>query len=233
MKNEIPLMIDLNTFTALDVQEEGLLTRNGDEPWLVVVPIIADGRTVDYANLAGSGARMYRATKSHENLGHLGVDDGDTFAIPASVGEFHTTLQPWRNLPTTEGKKAATVGLVVVALEEDLSSDAVADTVSSLVALAIKGEVDNLVKAGAAPTESGLAQWRADIADAVTDVAFDQSYENLDLPGLADPDDIIGVGFQAVTQAELEAAGSGGRAVDLTLIGDGAGYNVSGVVRRG
>ena len=100
-----PLAIEmrLSNITSLDAQEDGALS-NGDEPYLMVFALFADGTTIKpKINIAtraleftGSTVRLMSSTQTHGNLplpyGHLKTGNGAV--VPPAVGTFATTIVP-------------------------------------------------------------------------------------------------------------------------------------------
>lgn len=231
---EIPVKVQLGNFNAVRAQEQG---GNGDEPWLMVFPIFADGTTIDVNNPNAATVRVFSATRAHRNLNRVNVYNGAQFAVPADTGTFSTTMKPWRGLPTSLGKKASMVGLAVIALEEDGTPDSAAtagkDTAKSEIAKRVADVVKNAIKTQQAPTTSDLQQVQSSVQSAVVATMTRETLLSFGLAGVIDPDDFIGAGFVKFSQEEIEAAGSTGRTFTFTFNQDGADYRVGGKIFRG
>lgn len=101
------------------------------EPYLWTIFFKIDGETIRQAPglpvLTGN-AVFHFGPGSHENLRTHAVDPGESVAIPAAIGEWHTQLQP---IILTSGSTTipvpGIVGVVAVLMEEDNVSDSGAE----------------------------------------------------------------------------------------------------------
>ena len=96
------------------------------EPYLWTIFFKIDGETIKQNGVSLTGdAVFYFGTGSHENLNTHAVDSGETVTIPASVGEWHTTLTPIeiKDFSNNSQLIPAITGVAVILMEEDLVSD--------------------------------------------------------------------------------------------------------------
>lgn len=140
--DQIQVSFDLKNIVCHD-EADG----SGDaEPFLWVVYFKIDGDTVfigDDLKLHGS-ATVIGTPGSHGNLPD-DVDAGDTIQIPASLGEFRTTLRP---IPTPfQGKTiGGMVGFLAILLEEDSTSDHDIQVGHAALNHAVQTRIDKLIK---------------------------------------------------------------------------------------
>jgi hypothetical protein len=127
--------LHLDTLSVGNPEDSG-----GDEPYLIAVVIIADGTTIDLDNPEKATARVLYSKGTHGNLGAQNVPQGKSLPIPASVGTFQADIKPialpsdvyalmgLKMIPTSvkdklKSTRPAVIALLVVAAEEDASSD--------------------------------------------------------------------------------------------------------------
>lgn len=100
------------------------------EPYLWAVYFKVDGETV-VVNSDGPASPFLQGPPvvvgtpgNHGDLGTSDVDEGDTMAIPAIIGEFHTTMTPIQLTTPLLGVESVggLLGCIVVLMEEDNTS---------------------------------------------------------------------------------------------------------------
>jgi hypothetical protein len=225
----MPVNINLWNFYLADADEDGTFS-DGDEPYLFVVAIYADGTSIKLDDFGNAHVRLQSPTRTHGNIigGH--VTAGTSVAIPADVGQFHNTILPI-TLPSgnlADAKKTARVGLLVIAMEEDLTpADVVAAGRQALLDN-LQTELDHAVRTLSTPDIDQLSKT---ISDKVRSAMEAQSLNSLTgiLAGV-DPDDYIGAQFALWSYADIENAGSNGIPVDMRFEKPGVSYEVSGKV---
>ncbi len=104
----MPVTLQLTKFICHNADEDSFFS-NGDEPYLFVAAIYADGTTIQLGNLANATVRIQSPSKTHDNLGHNGVHAGNSFAIPSSTGHFSRSILPIGGLPESIGKSKSMV----------------------------------------------------------------------------------------------------------------------------
>lgn len=186
------------------------------EPYLWVVYFKIDGETV-VVNSDGPAAPFLQGPPvvvgtpgNHANLGNTDVDEGDTVAIPAIIGEFHTEM---RRIPLTTPiagveSVGGMLGCVVILMEEDnTSSSAIAqghDALDSSVRDRIAAVMATLSIAHPEPTEEEIEALSDRVADAVKD-AIGEGVSVLSwLAGFGNMDDEIGSAVFRFSHSQLE-----------------------------
>ncbi|NHC15674.1 hypothetical protein [Motilibacter deserti] len=221
--------VKLSSFSAAQAGEGAF--GGGDEPWLMVFPVFVDGTTVDAADLPGSWTTVFGTPYAHGNLGNVSVGSGTTVAVPQGTGTFlDNVMTPVRALSPSLGRQAAVAGVVVVALEQDGSSDASAGVARSMAQAGIKAKLDDLVATMPVPAPGNLAAYRAELKSRVLDAVSKDSLVGSGLFAGVNADDYIGAGFASSSLAELEAAGPAGRQIALSFQQPGTSYAVTGTI---
>jgi len=245
----LPIVIKLDTFSCPDADEDDGWA-DGDEPYLFVVVILADGTTINPLNFPGSSVRLRHKAKTHENLNLDGVDSGPgNYYIPPGTGRFETTILPVGlnvlNL-IPDGKKvetvtdAAMVGILVVAMEEDDSTDSTANAGRNALVSNLQKELDAIVHAlkPSADTQLNPAQIMKDlkpkltakVEDAMTHETLKNWWNPVGWFAIVDPDDHIDSDFESFTYKQIWEAGEVGVPFVLDFNGGGAHYEVYGRV---
>lgn len=241
----LPIVIDLDIFRCLEAQEDSVAS-DGDEPYLFVVAIFADGTTIDPFNFPNSSVRLKSPLKTHGNLNIDGVDTGyGNYPIPNGTGHFETTILPiglnildlipaGKKVETVT--KAAMVGILVVAMEEDDNSRYSANAGRNALVSNLRKELNKIIHNLKLSTDSQLDPDKLvhDLKDKLTDkveeAMFQASLTNLwgTLGAIADKDDYIAAQFQSFTYGEIWGAGKPGKSISMSFKGDGAYYSITG-----
>ena len=132
------------------------------EPYLWAVYFKVDGETV-VVNTDGPAPPFLQGPPvvvgtpgDHANLGNTDVDEGDTVAIPAIIGEFHTTMTPIPLTTPLLGVESVggLLGAIVVLMEEDnTSASAIAQGHAALDS-SVRDRIAEVMGTSASPTRS-------------------------------------------------------------------------------
>jgi len=225
----MPILIRLNTFSCQNADEDSFYS-NGDEPYLFVAAIYADGTTIQLANLATAQVRIQSPSKTHGNLGRARVKAGDTFAVPTSTGEFRTSILPIGGLPDSLAKQKSMVGLIVIAMEEDATPTDAANAGQKALVRVLQTELNKAVQTVSAPDVNTLQK---KIADAMKQAIKKESLSSISgIFSVVDPDDYIDAGFAMWSYQQIESAGSAGLPINLTFQKSGVRYSIAGLVKK-
>lgn len=213
-------MTDLNIEFKLDnirCHDEGDGWGNA-EPYLWTVFFKVDGDTL-VVNSDGPAAPFLQGAPTvvgtpgnHGNLGNTDVDEGDTVAVPAIIGEYRTILKP---IPLTTpllglSEVGGMIGCIAVLMEED-------DTPSSAIARGHealdRGVRDRLAEllgtlsvSKTEPTDEDIAALSDKIGDAVKS-AIGDGVSVIDwLVAFGNMDDQIGSAVFRFSHNQLEQA---------------------------
>jgi hypothetical protein len=157
----LPLTIDLETLEILD-------GGNGQEPYLFVLAVLADGTTITPAQVGtnigfpNGGVRILAAQQTHKNITNGSVDENEVTPIPPSTGHFEATIRPigvqaiskfkLDGTAQKELRESTFVGIAVVGLEEGSSpSTDVMNEVRDQLVSEIQTEFDNIVRGVSVP----------------------------------------------------------------------------------
>jgi len=246
----LPIVLQLKTFECPNADEDSFAS-DGDEPYLFVVAIFADGTTIDPLNFASSSARLQSPTKTHGNLNLDGVDSGPgAYSIPSATGKFETTI-----LPTgldlidfiEDGKRvdtitsAALVAIVVIAMEEDASTTSTANAGRNALVKNLQQEIDAIIHALPVSADIKLNPKKilADLKDkleakvksAMTDETLSNWWNPVGWFAIADPDDKIGTAFKSFSYKQISAAGATGVGFVMDFKPSGVHYRIQGTVK--
>jgi hypothetical protein len=221
LDNQAPPMaieINLTSFTVHKTNEG----EGDDDPYLFVAAFYADGTTVNAADLAHATVRLDSPSKTHNNLGMDAYSDepksGKSYSVPIPIGHFEKVIQPIAGgLPLQMARDNSTVGILVITMEEDTTTDSAANA-------ARKAMVDNLQKELSAairsfPKKTDIPGIKTRIKAKMKEAAKTETLKDWWTPwGLfdaANPDDVIGVGFATFTYTEILNAGNNSLPITL------------------
>ena len=224
----LPVTIQLTNFTCHDADEERFYS-NGDEPYLFVAAIYADGTTIKISDIGNAKVRIKSPTKTHGNLGRKGVDDGDSFSIPTSIGRFKTNILPIDGLPGNIGKEKSLVGLIVIAMEEDATTTNAANAAQKALVKVLQKELDQAVRSVREPNIEAL---KGKIKTAMRNAIKKESLGSISgIFSFLDPDDYINADLATWTYQELENAGNTGIPINMEFNASGVRYSIKGNVK--
>ena len=213
-------MTDLNIEFKLDnirCRDEGDGWGNA-EPYLWTVFFKVDGDTL-VVNSDGPAAPFLQGAPTvvgtpgnHGNLGTTDVDEGDTVAVPAIIGEYRTILKP---IPLTTPilgieEVGGMIGCIAVLMEEDnTSASAIArghEALDRSVRDRLAEVLGTLSISKAEPTDEDVAALSDKIGDAVKS-AISDGVSVLDwLVAFGNMDDQIGSTVFRFSHSQLEQA---------------------------
>jgi hypothetical protein len=225
----LPVTVRLSQFRIANPDEDGVFS-DGDEPYLFVAAIFADGTTIDVSNLRAATVRIQSPAKTHGNLGLSGVGKG-TYAIPSAIGTFKTTLKPLSGLANLDlARNLALAGIIVIAMDEDGTPTSAINKAREAFVSILQRDLNKAVRRASEPN---IAQLTAKIEDAMVDAIKEDLISSpggflSGLPGVVDPDDFIGAGFAMARYPEIRAAGSAGVPISMTFTKSGTRYVVNG-----
>jgi hypothetical protein len=189
------------------------------EPYLWTVFWKVDGETV-VVNSDGPSPVFVQGFPTvvgtpgnHGNLGTTDVDEGDDVAIPAVIGEYHTTMKP---IPLTTplgsiSEVGGMIGCLVVLMEEDFTNpDAIQrghEALDSNVRDKLAELVGSLSIAKPEPTDEDIAAISDQIGEAVKDAIGDGVSVLSWISSFGNMDDQIGSAVFRFSHKQLEAAG--------------------------
>ncbi|WP_421659343.1 hypothetical protein [Leptothermofonsia sp. ETS-13] len=224
----LPVTIHLSNFTCHNADEDNFYS-NGDEPYLFVAAIYADGTTIQLANLANAKVRIKSPSKTHGNLGRTRVKARNSFAIPAATGLFSTSILPIAGLPDNLGKEKSTVGLIVIAMEEDATKTSAANAGQQALVNVLQKELTNAVRTVSALDVDTL---RTKLSSAIRQAIKKESLSSITgIFSFVDPDDYIGADFAIWSYQQIENAGSQGMPISMNFKKSGVHYQITGSIR--
>lgn len=224
----MPVQLDLGRFEVRNADEDGAFS-DGDEPYLFVVAILADGTTIDLRDLRSSRVRLLSPTRTHGNLTSRHLDRGDVVEVPPAIGTFDATVLPIRGLPVESGRDNASVGLLVVALDEDGTPTTAANAGRAALVSGLQEELDRSVRTLARPNRERLERVLEDrVKSAISDGTMRSWWNGGAITGVLDPDDFIAAQFVQFSMTELAA---GPRPFTMNFVADGVSYRVGGTIR--
>lgn len=241
------LEVDLR-LTQLRVVAREERRGGGDEPFLWSAFVKLDGDTVDlstitsetfgdlFTALDNSSSVVVSTSGSHHNItSRNNVAAGEQLPIPDRVGRFQTQLRtirgldpnvplqlPGKNQPTA--KELTTLGLVVVAWEQDGLKDASIEAGRTALVDTLREEIDQALATANFTDFSALEE---PIAEAVEAAIRDAEGFVLN------PDDLLGFAFQKFSYEEL-AASNGQIPLSFRFTGSAdhpADYRVAGTLK--
>lgn len=177
MLDPMTVFIDLNRLEIIKADEE-----NDEEPYLINIAIVADGRSIDVFDLDDTDVNVLCSTGTHGNLNHgPDVGSGDVLLIPKGPGYFEFKVQPINPELVNLGANAedlnrsATIALFSMAIEEDGTTTDTANKVKNAMCAEVKRRLDLLI--GCTDITSVLTELseslnggQANIADVVEDL---------------------------------------------------------------
>ena len=199
--------------------------------------LVVDGTTVNIGDLAQATVRLDSPNKTHNNLGMDAYSDepksGKSYSIPIPIGHFEKIILPLRGLPLQMAEDLSTVGILVVAMEEDNTSVSAANA-------GRKALVNNLQKELTAAVRSAKKPNAADITEKVKgkvkEVIKEETLKDWWTPwGLFDaaaPDDIIGSNFATFTYTQILNAGNNTLPISLDCKSKEGHYTITGRIGR-
>ncbi|MCA9726505.1 MAG: hypothetical protein KC729_02415 [Candidatus Eisenbacteria bacterium] len=156
----MPIYVDLDTFDLLKADEE-----NDEEPYIVPVVILFDGTTVDVLHLAESHVRVATSSRRavHGNIPQYNgsIGSGDTITIPDDVGLFEEDILPINidladdplleqmfqfRIDYSQLTHATMVWVLVLAMEEDATSDEAAEAARDAFVRGLRDELDSCIQ---------------------------------------------------------------------------------------
>lgn len=189
------------------------------EPYLWTVFWKVDGETI-VVNTDGPAPPFVQGFPivvgtpgNHGNLGTTDVDEGDDVAIPAIIGEYHTTMRP---IPLTTPFGPVTevggmLGCVVVLMEEDFTnSDAIQrghEALDSSVRDRLAELVGSLSITKPEPTDEDIAAVSDQIGEAVKSAIGDGVSVLSWIASWGNMDDQIGSAVFRFSHKQLEESG--------------------------
>lgn len=221
--------VELSTFRCFNADEDGALS-DGDEPYLMPLMVWADGTTIKVSQLNTASVRTTRATKVHDNLGRSNVKAGDQFGIPKSTGTYENTILPIDAGNLADGRKLAQVGVLVVACEEDGTTDSAMAAGYAKMCSIIEAELNKAIRTLSQPN---IGQVTQKVQDAVIKVVTKKTLSGFNIFGIVDPDGFVGSGFAQFTYDQLDKAGANGLPINMIFEDKDAGvkYGITGSAR--
>lgn len=153
----MPIVVDLKRL-YIGNDNEG----SGDEPYLIVALVYADGTTINPLALSSSTVRVDSPTKTHGNVpdhDKNGDDLEDTSVanIPSGTGHFEGTIKPIgldlvANMEDADGHigqammDGTAVYVVVIAMEEDASETDAVDAARTAAINGLKTKANGIVQ---------------------------------------------------------------------------------------
>jgi hypothetical protein len=225
----LPVTLELSDFTCQNADEDSWYS-NGDEPYLFVAAIYADGTTIQLQNLANSTVRIQSPSQTHDNLGRSKVKGNTHFRIPAATGRFSNSILPIEGLPGELGIQKSLVGIVVIAMEEDGSPTSAANAGRQALIDALRNELNIAVRT---LHELDVNALKATVESAVRLAFRRETLSSISgiLTGIVDPDDYIGADFAVWNYEQIQNAGSAGIPINMTFSKSGVQYSVAGTVK--
>ncbi len=191
--------IEMTSFTCHNAGEAKFYS-DGDEPYLMPLAVYVDGTTVNLQQLSTAACRTQRVPRLHGNLNRKNVKAGDQFAIPADTGVFEATLQPIGTGGTPHPDSVTLAGILVIAAEEDSTSDALTKGAYASIVTKLEEAINaELRKMGSA----NIAAIQETLRSFINGRVNFRTIVNFNFPGLADPDDFIGVGYAQTALSNL------------------------------
>ncbi|MFI7024208.1 hypothetical protein ACIBMZ_15990 [Micromonospora sp. NPDC049900] len=224
---EARVEVSINQLQVVKAQES-----SGDEPWLMIFPIFADGTTIDAGNLASASARVMSAPGTHGMLGVSSVRTNTVVNVPPAQGRFSTVVQPVRNLPAPLADRMSIVGFAVIALEEDETPTTAAVAGRNAARSALTTEINTLIRELREPTSADITRMHARVAEAATAAVVQETVNSWNPMGFIDPDDVIGAGFRYLTLEQIKTSSTGTQSFAIPVEGQGASYIIRGTISR-
>lgn len=123
---ELPVNVRLSSVYCHD-EADGI---GNAEPYLWTIFFKIDGETIKQNGISLTGDAVFHfGPGSHENLRTHAVEDDDSVAIPATLGEWNTKLQPIIIKDASDHTHLipGTIGVAAILMEEDNVSDSGAE----------------------------------------------------------------------------------------------------------
>ncbi|MCI0350916.1 MAG: hypothetical protein L0Z53_15935 [Acidobacteriales bacterium] len=230
----MPVEINLHTF-KVNKTNEG---EGDDDPYLFIVAIYSDGTTVNPLDLAHSSVRIESPSTTHNNLlmdAHENEPrSGKSYSIPYFVGHFENSILPLQGgLGMQTAMNLSRVGILVIVMEEDNTSDAAANAARKALVHNLRNELNAAIQSGSTPNISAL---QAKIKDKMIAAAEKETLKDwfapwglLDVP---DSDDFIGSNFAIFSYAQILDAGIKGLPINLVCASSEGSYTIIGSISR-
>ncbi|MCB9464148.1 MAG: hypothetical protein H6682_10715 [Candidatus Eisenbacteria bacterium] len=186
----MPVFVDLNTFELIRADEE-----DDEEPCIVPLVIFMDGTTVDVLDLSHSTVRVATPKRKalHGNIPQYNgsIGSGDSITIPDDVGLFESEILPINieladdpllealfgfRIDYSQLTNATMVWVLVLAMEEDATSDEAAEAARDAFVQGLRSELNNCIQS-------------MELADAIQLI---RNGQNLDAVLTADDSEICG-----------------------------------------
>ncbi|MBW4554418.1 MAG: hypothetical protein KME59_00475 [Trichormus sp. ATA11-4-KO1] len=228
--DSMPVTIELTEFICINADEDSFYS-NGDEPYLFVAAIYADGTTIDLRKFSDATVRIQSPSKTHGNLRRKGVKAGHRFPIPSSTGRFTNSILPIAGkLPGNLAKEKSIVGLIVIAMEEDATPTKAANAAQRALVKVLKNDLEQTIRNFDEPDIETL---KRNIRTAMQNAIKQGTLRRFGIFGFLDPDDYINADFATWSYQEIQDAGTRGIPINMTFKKSGVEYRVTGRVRRG
>jgi hypothetical protein len=225
----LPVRLQLKSLRIDDSQEDGA-GENGDEPYLFLALVFADGSTLRADGLSQGTARV---RVSRLSLPAQGSSSTATVPIPELGTKAISTLLPIAGAPLATGQQAASVSLAVIAMERDQRNSASADLLRLSLAEALTARVNAAIRRlGPTDLPNLPSAVQGAIASTLTTKVL-TGPSGLLAPVLNGPDgdDLIGTGIAQWTYPEILAAGKAGRLFSLPFGAAGVRWTLSGLMQ--
>lgn len=243
----MPVVVDLQSLNVINADEDG----EGDEPYLLVAVIYADGTTINPADFPNSSIRIDSAQAVHNNVPHKNhygnpLKSNTWAAVPDATGRFEKTILPigleFVDVAGPELLKNSTrIWILVVAMEEDGTSDKAAMAARNALINGLQKEVNAAVRSmqlgqvSAAPDIAAIqARLQTEVLGAAKAETFsfmDPANAMLALDDVIDPDDLVGVAVAHISYNQILKAGKQGVPVQMSFKKSGIQYALTGKVR--
>jgi len=190
------------------------------EPYLWTVFWKVDGETI-VVNTDGPAPPFVQGFPTvvgtpgnHGNLGTTDVDEGDDVAIPAIIGEYHTTMTPiplTTPIGSTLTEVGGMLGCVVVLMEEDFTDAGAIQRGHEALDSSVRDKLAELVGSLSItkpePTDEDIAAVSDQIGDAVKSAIGDGVSVLSWIAGWGNMDDQIGSAVFRFSHKQLEESG--------------------------
>ena len=184
--------------------------------WTVFFKIDGDTAKVNSALKLEGTATVVGSPGNHGNLPNHDVDEGETVAIPAAIGEFNTTLKPIPLETPILGKDSVggAIGCIAVLMEEDGTPNSAVAKGHNALNSAVQSELNRLISTLGVtqqePSDQDIKDIEAKVGNAVEN-AIREDVSVWDwLGAFGNMDDKIGSVVFKFSHSQLENGGSSG-----------------------
>lgn len=187
------------------------------EPYLWTVFFKVDGENVavnSALSLTGEGT-IQVTPGSHGNLPNSDVDDGEDIAVPSSIGEWQSVLQP---IPVPDSLSGVVddvggvLGVVAVLMEEDNVTDDGAEAGHQALNQAVRDAISQVIATRTVTnqdvSDEELAAFEEQITQSVRDAIADQQNFFANIWSWLNADDTIGFRVFTFTHDRLADGGT-------------------------